>query len=297
LRWLAVVGLALGLIGFGAWRLHMASGQGATLSLAGVPASVAAGGPTFNVEIRVAGVTNLGAYEWQLAYDPNVVSFVSATDGGFLGSTVPVRSVACQPAILPPSQGLEPGNVRFGCATAGSTPPGPNGGGLLSTVKFQPVGNGAPNIGFVCAGLADIWGEDIPISNVPPCGASVTPTPGPGETPAPTNTPGGTPEATSTPAGPLPTATPLPPGLEAIALVAGCQFVAWTGADSTTPADLSALVGPVGTLRSLWAQQPAPLWRGYSPQFPQVSDMEPVNMLDVVAICMNDLGDFVRPLI
>jgi hypothetical protein len=119
----------------------------------------------------VAGVTNLGAYEWQLQFDPAVVQFVGATNGPFLGSTG--RTAWCVPPIHVPSQG----KLRFGCGTFGSVPPGPDGGGLLSTVTFEPVADGAPNIQFVCAILANPLGEDIPISNVPPCVAPVTPTP------------------------------------------------------------------------------------------------------------------------
>ena len=137
------------------------------------------------MEIRLAGVTNLGAYEWQLRFDPAVVQFVEATNGPFLGSSG--RTVSCLPPILPPTNGLEPGNVRFGCVTSGGPPPGPDGGGLLSTATFEPVADGAPNVQFVCAGLGDPLGEDIPVSNVPPCVAPATPTPY--GTPPPTGTP------------------------------------------------------------------------------------------------------------
>jgi hypothetical protein len=291
LRWLLIVGLTLGLLGLGAWRLETASGQAPTLSIAGVPASVAAGGASFNVQISIAGVTNLGTYEWQLSFDPNVVAFQSATDGAFLGSTG--RPVACQPPILPPSQDLQPGNVRFGCATGGSAPAGPNGGGLLSTVAFQPVGDGAPNIQFVCAGLGDPLGDDIPIGNVPPCGSAVTPTPGPSETPGPTSTPGGAPAATATPAGPLPTATPLPPGLEAVPLVAGCSPLASTYADATPIGTIADAVGPAGNLISVWMFDGG-TWRAFSPQFPEVSDLTEANFLDVVFVCVGGPGAFVR---
>jgi hypothetical protein len=286
-----IVGLTLGLLGLGAWRLETASGDGPTLSLGSFPASVAAGDPTFNVQISIAGVMNLGTYEWQLAFDPNVVAFDGATDGGFLGSTG--RVVTC---AVPPAADLQPGNVRFGCLTGGSAPAGPNGGGLLSTVAFQPVGDGAPNIHFVCAGLGDPLGNDIPISNVPPCVSPITPTPGPGETPAPTSTPGGAPAATATPAGPLPTATPLPPGLEAVPLVAGCSPVASTYADGTPIGTIADAVGPAGNLISLWMFD-AGTWRAYSPQFPEVSDLTEADLLDVVFTCVNGPGAFVRPLV
>jgi hypothetical protein len=159
--------------------------QETTLSILSVPASVATGGSAFDVEVHVEGATNLGAYELQLRFDPAVVQFTEAADGPFLGSTG--RTVSCLPPILPPESGLEPGNVRFGCVTLAPEPPGPDGSGLLSTARFTPVADGAPNIEFVCAGLADPLGEDIPVSNVSPCVAPISPTPP--DTPSPTGTP------------------------------------------------------------------------------------------------------------
>jgi hypothetical protein len=299
--------LLLGLGALGAWRLGTASGDGASLSMSGVPGLVSAGGANFDVQISVAGVTNLGAYEWQLAFDPNVVAFVSATDGGFLGSTG--RSLAfCPQLILPPSQGLEPGNVRFGCATAGPSPPGPSGSGLLSTVTLRPgpVGNGDPKIGFVCAALADPLAEDIPVGNVAPCVSPVTPTAGPSETPEPSATPGGpsptpggptaTPSPTATPAGPTPTPTPLPPGYEAVDLAAGCNPVASTYPDATPIGTIAAAVGPAGNLNALWEFEGG-VWLGYSPAYPEVSDLTASDLLDVVFICVTGPGSFGRPIV
>ena len=93
LRTLSIVIVLLVVAGLGVWRLGTASGDRPTLSMMVSPASVSAGGATFDVQISVAGVTNLGAYEWQLSFDPNVVAFESATNGVFLGSTG--RSVSC----------------------------------------------------------------------------------------------------------------------------------------------------------------------------------------------------------
>lgn len=101
--------------------------------------------------------------------------------------------------------------------------------------------------------------------------------------------------------GPVPAPMPLPEcpgGTECLPLTAGvCQFATWTGAGETSPADLAARVRPEESLVSLWAQQPAPTWRGYSAEFPQVSDLEPVSQLDVVAICVGAPGEFLRPVV
>jgi hypothetical protein len=103
--------------------------------------------------------------------------------------------------------------------------------------------------------------------------------------------------STPSPPGTLPPPPVVPPGMEALPLVEGCQYLAWTGADGTAPGQLATQVSPPESLAALWAQQPPPTWKGYSPEFPQVSDLEPVNMLDVVAFCMTGPGYFLRPLI
>jgi len=278
----------------------------------------------------------LASYEWVLKYNPTVLHVEGVTDGGFLSSTGR-GTPTCLGPLVGPAPGLEAGKVKFSCATTGAAISGPSGSGILSKLTFSGAGGAAVNMQIVCAELSDAFAEDIPISNVPGCAAPLTTTPtatatpggppaptatpqpgntpaptntpggptptrtlGPGETPGPTNTPrpGETPVPTATPTGPTPTPTPVPPGWQAVPLVKGCQFLAWTGEDGTTPGELAALVGPSGNLTALWAQQPAPVWKGYSPRAPaEANDMEPSDFLDVVAICAAGPGALGRPIV
>lgn len=311
LRTLSISALLMATAGLAVWRLDMASGQGTVLNLV-APSSVAGAGEfQVTIEIQNASLPETGcpdpegdkmcgvaSYEWVLNYDPALLELKNATNGAFLGSTGRAP-VSCFGPFVGPAPGVEAGQVRFGCGTIGGAPPGPGGSGLLTTLTFSAVAAGPVDIQFACAGLGDPFGNSLSVGNVPDCASPVTPTPGPSETPGPTETPGlgSTPEPTGTPTGPVPTPTPVPPGWEPVPLVQGCQFQAWTGADGTTPDQIAALVGPAGNLISLWAMQPGPVWRGYSPQYPHVSDMEPVDLLDVVAICTTGPGDFVRPII
>jgi hypothetical protein len=97
--------------------------------------------------------------------------------------------------------------------------------------------------------------------------------------------------------GPAPPAE-CPPGSECVLLAAGsCQFVAWTGGGITSPGELATAVRPTENLRSIWAQQPPPIWKGYDPRVPGVSDLEPLKLLDIVAICMAGPGDFARSVV
>ena len=110
-------------------------------------------------------------------------------------------------------------------------------------------------------------------------------------TSTPTQTPGG---ATETP---TVTPTPTPGGVEAVALIAGCNPVAWTGSDGTPIATIAGAVSPSGILVALWNLSLAGVWQGYSPQFPEASDLQSVDRLGVVFVCDNAAGTFSRPVI
>ncbi len=81
------------------------------------------------VDIYGDNIVSLAAYEFELAFEPGVLGFISVTNGPFLGSTG--RSVMCLPPIP------DVGSVRFGCITAPPPPDGPTGSGLLATVRLS----------------------------------------------------------------------------------------------------------------------------------------------------------------
>jgi len=120
---------------------------------------------------------------------------------------------------------------------------------------------------------------------VPPT-AVPTQIPWPTSTVAPTAVPTQTPQPTSQP----------PAATETVPLIAGCSPVVWTGVHGTPIGTVAGAVSPAGSLVALWAFD-AGLWLGYSPQFPEVSDLTQMNRLDVAFVCMNVPGTFTRPLI
>jgi hypothetical protein len=301
----AVAGLGVILALLGSTRAGPVLGQAATVRV--VPPGSAPLGEDFQVGVNVEGVANLAAYEWTLTYDPALLTFVSVANASFLGSSG--RTVNCPPEIL------EEGKVRFGCGTLGATPPGPTGSGTLSTLTFSPVAAGSASLCFTFISLADPLAEDIPATVVhgsvaigggaarpPDCGPLPTPTPFSGMTPgpspeAPTQTPG-PPPVTSTPSPPTPTPAPTPPpgSAEVVDLILGCNPLASTYPDGTTVQTLAAAVAPPETLLAMW-KFGASAWLGYSPEFPEASDLAATGFLDVVFLCVNDPGTFVRPLV
>jgi len=320
LRWLVVGGLALGLVVLGAWRLDTASGQ-ATVVRVVAPSSVSPGGD-FEVRIEIqnalppeAGCPDssgdkfcgLASYEWVLKYDPNLVEFKGVTDGGFLtstGRTLLPCGEGGQP-IVGPAPGLEAGNVRWGCATSGYSPSGPGGSGLLSRLTFTAKAQGASPLDLAWVQLSDWQADDIPTGRQGACvaigtGATcVAPTVAPPATATPPVllTPA-VPPASPTPAGPTPTPAPTPPPdqSEWVELAAACNPVTVTYPEGTTVQTLAAAISPPGNLGALWAFEGG-LWLGYSPQYPEASDLAVTGFLDVVFFCVDAPGVFVRPLV
>lgn len=107
----------------------------------------------FTVNVMIDGVTNLGAYEFQMTFDPNVVRFVGVENKPFLESTG--RMLYCPPATLFYDQEGELANrLRFSCATQYPTavgPDGPDGSGVLATVTFAPQGAGTSPLTLIAS--------------------------------------------------------------------------------------------------------------------------------------------------
>jgi hypothetical protein len=88
-------------------------------------------------EIKVDDVIDpdgLGAFQFDLQFDPSAVAWAAPGNpadarGPFLGSTG--RAVSC----IGPSL-IAPDTIRFRCATLGSTPNGPTGGGIVARLNF-----------------------------------------------------------------------------------------------------------------------------------------------------------------
>lgn len=295
---LCVVALALAL-GLAAWQVRPVSGQGAVVRVV-APSTWPPGGGIFEVRIEAEGVTNLAAFQFKLAFDPAVLGFDGVEATPFLGSTG--RTVSCWGGeLLPPQHDI----FFLGCGTLGGAPPGPAGSGVLAIARFHPVGTGPSPLTLSSVELADPLAEDIPatvvqgsvivgtsaataVPTATPVGATAIPG-------APTSTPGA-PTLTAVPGGPTPTPTPLPPGYEAVSLATGCNPVASTYPDSTPIQTIADAVGPSGILTALWEFEQG-TWLGYSPQFPEVSDLTEKDFLAVVFICVNAPGDFSRPVV
>jgi hypothetical protein len=98
-------------------------------------------GETFTLDVGISGVTNLGAFEFTLAYNPSVVTPTAATLGPFLGSTGLTNTV-------PPGAPLiSAGQLTYGAYSYGGTS-GPSGSGVLASLTFKARVPGASALHF-----------------------------------------------------------------------------------------------------------------------------------------------------
>ncbi len=156
-------------------------------------------GVTFDVDVVIATVADLGAFEFELTFNPAVVTVTSVQLGPWLGSSG-------RPAYaLGPHIENGAGRVAFGGYTLGAAPPGPDGGGVLATLTLHAEAPGASGLDFDHNLLTDHAALVLTTSTTPGQVVVQSATPTPTPTPALTATP--TPTATET-ATPAPTNTP-----------------------------------------------------------------------------------------
>ena len=107
-------------------------------------------GDTFTVNIDIAGVTDLFSYNFDLSFDPNILSFLNIVEGDF-----PKSGVAPGEETIFFSLGEEnPGTVSFiTSAIIGSA--GVTGGGTLATATFTALMAGTTFLTFPDDALHD----------------------------------------------------------------------------------------------------------------------------------------------
>ena len=70
--------------------------------------------------------------------------------------------------------------------------------------------------------------------------------------------------------------------------------MASTFLDDTGAATVAAAVVPPGILGSLWSFQEG-TWVGYSPRYPEASDLVEIDFTQTLFICVTAPGRFLRP--
>jgi hypothetical protein len=153
---------------------------------------------------------------------------------------------------------------------------------VVSEGQTPGCGADGTTVTFEVAGIPSgsaTWHSGDLTSLTLPKGPNLTPTPSPTATP--------TPKPSPTPAS----------GWEDVALLTGCNPIVVTYADNMPSVFIAGAVFPEWILQVIWKHDPAwGRWQGYSPRFPQVSDLGQTDFLDAISICASGPGGFARPL-
>lgn len=143
------------------WPAHATA---ASLGLQPANTQIAAG-RVFSQTIRLQDVSNLGAFQADVTFDPAVAQVEAVTLGAFLGSTG--RSVLAPPADIDNVGG----RVRWGAGSFG-VPAGPTGSGDVATIRFRALGVGQTVLSFEQVLLADAQSNPLELGSV--TGSQVT---------------------------------------------------------------------------------------------------------------------------
>lgn len=127
------------------------------------PASVQVNaGETVQITVEIEDIANLGAFQFDLTYDPTIVAVESITLGDFPDSTG--RNVN------PLGPRIEAGKAVYGAFSFGDAA-GPAGSGTLAIITLKALAGGETPLGLQNVQVVDVSGTRIPISTA---GATVT---------------------------------------------------------------------------------------------------------------------------
>ncbi|MBC7227755.1 MAG: PKD domain-containing protein [Thermoflexales bacterium] len=122
------------------------------------PSSASANsGVPITVAVAISNVTNLGSFQFTLAYSPSLVTVQNITLGEFPGSTG--RSFT----PVGPTIDNTNGTATFGAFSLGASPAGPSGSGVLAYVRLLPVGGGTASLHLQNVQVTSVPGDSISV--------------------------------------------------------------------------------------------------------------------------------------
>ena len=141
----------------------------ATLVIEPTSSTTTAGG-ALSVAVQVTGVPDLYAYQFDVSFDPAVLSTTSVSEGGFLSSG---GSTFFVPGMIDNVSGT----VTLTAGSLEGPVPGVSGSGTLATILFTGVGFGASSVTFSNVVLLDSGGGDIAATTTQNGSVTVVPEP------------------------------------------------------------------------------------------------------------------------
>lgn len=150
-KWKYQAGAALLAAAFAAPSAHAAD---PVLSMVATPSSGVVGS-TIDLDIRIAGVTDLYTYNFSLVFNPAYLQVTGASEGAFLASDggptdFGVADLSGTPGLVSYVYG-----TKFGAVS------GVSGNGSLAHLKFNVIGAGTSTLSFADAVFVDSHNGDI----------------------------------------------------------------------------------------------------------------------------------------
>jgi len=139
----------------------------AELKLAGPP------GSKFSVDVRIEGVTGLGAFEFTVLFDPSFVNLQGIDVGPFLASSG--RTVSCMTTPVTATQ------AQIVCNTPGTSYPGSSGSGVVAVLNFSIKGHSLGLFHLLLQGCkaSDVLGAALVLNGCKDSKITINPTPTP----------------------------------------------------------------------------------------------------------------------
>jgi len=123
------------------------------------PASAPLVGSSFDVLVNIGSVSDLFSYQFDLSFNPAVISATGMSEGPFLatgGSTM----------FLPGSIDNVAGTIAFTANSLVGEVPGINGAGTLVTINFQALASGSSSMDLSNVILLNSSFSDIPFVTI-----------------------------------------------------------------------------------------------------------------------------------
>jgi general secretion pathway protein D len=116
-------------------------------------------GQTFSVDVQIFGVTDLYAFQFDLGFDPTVLSVTSVTEGAFLQGGGPTL-------WIDPTIDNVAGTVTYVADALNGAVTGVGGYGILATISFAALTAGSSNISLYNGILLDSQLFDTAIDQI-----------------------------------------------------------------------------------------------------------------------------------
>ncbi len=141
--------------------IHGLFGQNPTVEIQPISLNLAES-ESCTLDVCIDNAAGLGAFEFEITFDSDVVHADAVLLGDFLGSTG--RTILPLTPVI--DNTANPGSIIYGAASLGTSPAGPSGSGILARIVCTAQGSGSTDLVFSSAQVTDIAGSVLTIDQL-----------------------------------------------------------------------------------------------------------------------------------